>query len=213
MAERIPAEKSTQTKGFTEEERAMMQKRNQDLKEAGECDDTGSAAPTRIRRIAYWGITGYVALAMFYGGLAEILDASIGLEFSSIGIATVVAVLGYPLYFIYIIGVCKMLGAVAIVVPGFPRLKEWAYAGLVFNMAGAFVSWLVVTVIDGVPIPAGYGSPIFHVVNALHLIVLIVVSWALRPESRVLGSILPVRMPRTVAKHSVQTMETDGRLA
>ena len=81
-----------------------------------------------------------------------------------------------------------MLGAIAIVVPGFPRLKEWAYAGIVFNMAGAFVSWLVVTVIAGVPIPAGYGSPIFHVINALHLIVLTLVSWALRPESRVLGN-------------------------
>jgi uncharacterized membrane protein YphA (DoxX/SURF4 family) len=148
--------------------------------------DSWSGAPTRARKIAYWVSTGYVALAMFYGGLAEVLDASIGVEFSSIGIGTVVAILGYPLYFIYIIGIAKMLGAIAIVVPHFPRLKEWAYAGIVFNMTGAFVSWLVVTVINGVPIPAGYGLPMFHVINALHLIVLTVVSWALRPESRVL---------------------------
>ena len=145
-----------------------------------------SGATTRARKIAYWATTSYVALAMFYGGLAEVLDASIGVEFSSTGIGTVVAILGYPLYFIYIIGIAKMLGAIAIVVPHFPRLKEWAYAGIVFNMTGAFVSWLVVTVINGVPIPAGYGSPMFHVINALHLIVLTVVSWALRPESRVL---------------------------
>jgi uncharacterized membrane protein YphA (DoxX/SURF4 family) len=145
-----------------------------------------SGAPTRARKIAYWVSTGYVALAMFYGGLAEVLDASIGVEFSSIGIRTVVAILGYPLYFVYIIGIAKMLGAIAIVVPHFPRLKEWAYAGIVFNMTGAFVSWLVVTVMNGVPIPAGYGLPMFHVINALHLIVLTVVSWALRPESRVL---------------------------
>ena len=174
---------------------------------------TSTQFTNKVRRIAYWSITGYVALAMFYGGLAEVLDASLGREFSSIGIATVVAILGYPLYFVYIIGICKMLGAVAIVVPRFPRLKEWAYAGLAFNMAGAFLSWLVVTVIDGVPIPAGYGSPMFHVINALHLIVLIIVSWALRPESRVLGSILPVRRPQTVAKRSNQTVKQEGRIA
>ena len=98
--------------------------------------DSWSGAPTRARKIAYWVSTGYVALAMFYGGLAEVLDASIGVEFSSTGIGTVVAILGYPLYFIYIIGIAKMLGAIAIVVPHFPRLKEWAYAGIVFNMTG-----------------------------------------------------------------------------
>lgn len=201
------------TKGFTDEERAGMQERAKELKTDGESEDTWSGALARVRRIAYWCITGYVALAMFYGGLAEVLDALLGQEFSSIGIATVVAVLGYPLYFVYIIGICKMLGAIAIVVPRFPRLKEWAYAGLVFNMAGAFVSWLVVTVIDGVPIPAGYGSPIFHVINALHLIVLIIVSWALRPKSRVLGNILPVRMSRTAVKKSNQTLKQEGRIA
>ncbi len=139
--------------------------------------------------IAYWVITGYVALALFYGGVAELLDVSTGLEFSSIGIATVVAILGYPLYFVYIIGICKILGAITILAPRLPRLKEWAYAGLVFNMAGALISWLVVTVINGVPIPARYGSPMFHVINAAHLLVLMVVSWALRPESRVLKSV------------------------
>lgn len=190
-----------------------MTEHSQNLKKDGGSEGIRDGAPTRVRRIAYWVATGYVALAMFYGGLAEVLDASVGLEFSSIGIATVTAVLGYPLYFVYIIGICKMLGAVAIVVPRLPRLKEWAYAGLVFNMAGAFVSWLVVTVIGGVPIPAGYGSPVFHVVNALHLIVLILMSWALRPESRVLGSILPVRTPRPAAKRASQTMTQDGSIA
>lgn len=212
MAERKAAIKSTQTKGFTDDEAARKERVTR-LKMGRESEASWSGIPTRVRRIAYWGLTGYIALAIFYGGLAEVLDAAIGLEFSSIGIKTVVAILGYPLYFVYIIGVCKMLGAIAIVIPGFPRLKEWAYAGLVFNMTGAFVSWLVVTVIDGVSIPAGFGSPMFHVINALHLLVLIVVSWALRPESRVLGHILPVRMPRTVAQKSNQTTKRDGRIA
>lgn len=201
------------SKGLTDEEHVAMREHTNELKGDGESRDIWGGAFKRGRRIAYWGTTSYVALAMFYGGLAEVLDVLTGQEFSSIGTATVVAVLGYPLYFVYIIGICKMLGAIAMVAPRFPRLKEWAYAGLVFNMVGAFISWLVVTVIDGVPIPAGYGSPIFHVINALHLIVLIVISWALRPESRVLGNMLPVRMPQTVAKRANQTMKQEGGMA
>ena len=213
MAERIPAQRSTQSERFTDAEEATMKARVKRSKMSGGSEDTSSGVLTRVMRIAYWGITGYVALALFYGGLAEVLDAAMGLQFSSIGIKTVVAILGYPLYFVYIIGVCKMLGAVAIVVPRFPRLKEWAYAGLVFNMTGAFVSWLVVTVIDGVPIPAGFGSPMFHVINALHLLVLIVISWALRPASRVLGNILPDKLPRTATRKSNQTIKQEGRIA
>ena len=143
--------------------------------------------------IAYWIITVYVAFAMFYGGLAEVLDASVGINISSIGIATVVQVMGYPLYFLYIIGTGKMLGAIAILVPRFPRLKEWAYAGIIINMTGALISWLAATVYGNAQIPAGYGSPAFHVANALHLIVLAMVSWALRPPSRRLGNIIGLK--------------------
>jgi uncharacterized membrane protein YphA (DoxX/SURF4 family) len=185
--------------GFAAEERPPMTERAQTPTVNGDREGARRGGSSRARMIAYWISTGYVALAMFYGGLAEVLDAAMGLELSSIGIATVVAVLGYPPYVVYITGIGKVLGAIAIVVPRFPRLKEWAYAGLVFNMAGALLSWLVVTVIDGVPVPEGYGSPVFHVVNALHLIVIIGVSWALRPESRVLGAILPEGRPRAVA--------------
>jgi uncharacterized membrane protein YphA (DoxX/SURF4 family) len=48
--------------------------------------------------------------------------------------------LGYPLYFIPFIGVAKVLGAIALLVPGFPRIKEWAYAGLFFDLIGAVYS-------------------------------------------------------------------------
>ncbi|WP_309616457.1 DoxX family protein [Salinibacterium sp.] len=144
---------------------------------------------SRLRNIFYWITTVYIALAMFVGGFSEVFDASMNIELSSIGIATVVAVLGYPLYFVYIIGIAKILGAIVIIVPKFPRLKEWAYAGLVINMTGAFLSWLIVTVVQGAPIPEGYGAPAFHAINALHLIVVIMVSWLLRPDSRTLGNI------------------------
>jgi uncharacterized membrane protein YphA (DoxX/SURF4 family) len=142
-----------------------------------------------VRTVLYWITTVYVAIVMLIGGLSEVLDASLRIEFSSIGVSTVVAVLGYPLYFVYIIGIAKIFGAIAIIVPRFPRMKEWAYAGLVLNMIGASISWLVVTIIQGVPIPAGYGSPAFHVFNALHVLVIIIVSWLLRPEDRVQGRI------------------------
>ncbi len=57
--------------------------------------------------------------------------------------------LGYPLYFIPFIGVAKMLGAITIIVPGFPRLKEWAYAGLTFDLIGATYSLYSIPHPDG----------------------------------------------------------------
>jgi hypothetical protein len=144
--------------------------------------------PARTRSIIYWLTTTYLAVVMLFGGFAEILDATTNIEFSSIGIATVVAVLGYPFYFVYILGVAKILGAVVIISPAFPRLKEWAYAGLTFNMIGALLSWFIVTIVQGVPIPDGYGTPIFHVLNAGHLVIVIIISWLSRPNSRRLGS-------------------------
>src|SRR5215813_12018937 len=131
-----------------------------------------SGAPTKARKIAYWVSTIYVALAMFYGGLAEVLDASTGVVFSSIGIRTVVAILGYPLYFVYIIGIAKMLAAIAILAPGFPRLKEWAYAGIIFNMTGAAATGVFTH------------SAAWHVAVDLVLAGLTVASWALRQPSR-----------------------------
>jgi uncharacterized membrane protein YphA (DoxX/SURF4 family) len=81
--------------------------------------------------------------------------------------------LGYPAYFLVILGVWKLLGAVAVVIPRFPRLKEWAYAGVVFNFTGALVSHVASGDIE-----AGTMS---------YLVVMIGVtaaSWSLRPPSR-----------------------------
>jgi hypothetical protein len=87
--------------------------------------------------------------------------------------------LGYPLYFITIIGFWKVLGAIALLVPGFPRLKEWAYAGTFFNMTGAAASHAVC------------GDATWHVVVTLAFAVLVVVSRALRPQRRTLGVFSP----------------------
>jgi len=82
------------------------------------------------------------------------------------------------MYFFAILGVWKFLGAVAILAPGFPRLKEWAYAGIFFDLTGAALSCAAV---------GGYGAYGFHVLAPLIIAGLMVASWALRPASRVVG--------------------------
>ena len=70
-------------------------------------------------------------------------------------VAIVSTHLGYPMYFIPFLGVAKFLGVIAILFPGFPRVKEWAYAGFVYDLAGAIYSAIAVG--D----PAGKWMPIF----------------------------------------------------
>jgi DoxX-like family len=93
----------------------------------------------------------------------------------------VVPVLGYPMYFFLILGFWKLLGAIAILAPGFPRLKEWAYAGIFFDLTGAAASCAF---------SGGYGAYGFHVIAPLIIAGFMVLSWALRPASRVIG-VLP----------------------
>jgi hypothetical protein len=89
--------------------------------------------------------------------------------------------LSYPAYFITLIGMWKLLGAIAVLVPRLPRLKEWAYAGMFFNMTGAAVSTIAMT----------GSSEAWHVAVQLLMAGLVVASWALRPPSRRLGVLLP----------------------
>ncbi len=80
--------------------------------------------------------------------------------------------LGYPEYLLTILGVWKLLGVVTILAPGFPRLKEWAYAGFFFVASGAFFSHVTMQ------------DPIGEIFPSVLLGVLTIVSWYLRPESR-----------------------------
>jgi hypothetical protein len=83
----------------------------------------------------------------------------------------------YLAYLLTILGVWKVAGTVAILAPGFPRLKEWAYAGIFFDLTGAAASH------------AASGDVVWHIVAPSILAVLTVASWALRPPSRVLGTL------------------------
>ncbi len=88
--------------------------------------------------IAYWIFTGLFALAMFMSGVQNAMVTS-----DSVGLLS--DTLGYPEYIIVFLGVAKILGAIAIVVPGYPRLKEWAYAGLFYDLVGATYSAIAAT--------------------------------------------------------------------
>jgi uncharacterized membrane protein YphA (DoxX/SURF4 family) len=127
----------------------------------------------KTKEILYWVTTGFLAFNIFSGGVAELLRLPGNVEG--------MIFLGYPVYFMLIIGVWKVFGTVALLVPGFPRLKEWAYAGIFFNMTGAAVSHVV------------SADATWHVFYTSFLAILTIASWALRPESRTLGVLFPAK--------------------
>jgi len=83
-------------------------------------------------KIFYWIVTGLAAALMLLSAIPDVMGAPEAIEFFKH--------LGYPAYLLPFLGVAKILGAITILVPKFPRLKEWAYAGLVFDLIGAFYS-------------------------------------------------------------------------
>jgi uncharacterized membrane protein YphA (DoxX/SURF4 family) len=118
----------------------------------------------KLKSIIYWVVTGMLAFFIGSGGAAELMHVRGNIE----GLVQ----LGYPPYFATIIGFWKVLGAIAILVPRFPRLKEWAYAGIFFNMTGAAATGLFTH------------SASWHVIVDLVLTAFTIASWALRPASR-----------------------------
>ncbi len=125
----------------------------------------------KAKSIVYWTMTILVALPIGSGGIGQLWQYQANPH-------GVVPILGYPFYFFAILGVWKTLGAIAILVPRFPRLKEWAYAGIFFDLTGAAASCAAV---------GGYGAYGFHVFAPLIITGFCVASWALRPPSRTIG--------------------------
>jgi len=137
---------------------------------------------TKVKNIAYWTTTILVAFFIGGGGVAQVARVP----------GTVngfVHILGYPAYFVTILGVWKVLGPIAILVPRFPRLKEWAYAGIFFDLTGAAASDAAV----GGAAVSGYGAYGFHILAPLLIAGLAVASWALRPQSRTIGILFPAK--------------------
>ncbi len=136
----------------------------------------------KARNITYWTTTILIAFFIGTGGVAQIAQF-LGNPHG------VVPILRYPMYFFAILGFWKALGAIAILVPRYPRLKEWAYAGIFFDLTGAVASVAAV---------GDYGAYAFHIVAPLILTGITAASWALRPTSRVIGTPVPaVNSPAT----------------
>lgn len=114
--------------------------------------------------IWYWIITAILSFCIFSGGLAQALQVK--------GVVQGFKPLGYPDYFISIIGIWKVLGVIAILIPKFKLLKEWAYAGLFFTMTGAVISHIASN--DVHP----------QIIAPFLLAVFTVLSWYLRPAGR-----------------------------
>lgn len=124
----------------------------------------------RRNPIAYWIFTLFLSIAMLAGGIQQTLQIG--------GYNEIVTALNYPLYMLSIIGVWKCLGVIAILVPGFPVLKEWAYAGFFFVLSGAAVSHFA------------SGEPFTAALPALILLAVTIFSWYLRPASRKIQTII-----------------------
>jgi DoxX-like family len=119
---------------------------------------------SRLRRTTYWIATIGLAWELGFGGLSDVM------RFQYVRI--IVTHLGYPLYVLAIIGVWKLLATIALLVPRFPLLKEWAYAGSFFVFSGAVASHIAAGDGFGHWIGPGIGAAVTAV------------SWALRPPSR-----------------------------
>ena len=122
---------------------------------------------TKRNKIIYWISTIWLALGMVSTGTVQLFKAKEGQ-----GGVDMVTHLGYPVYLLTILGIWKILGVVALLIPKFPLLKEWAYAGIFFVMSGAIFSHIAT------------GDPVSALFPSLLLLILTVVSWYSRPADR-----------------------------
>ncbi len=122
---------------------------------------------TKKNKIIYWISTGWLALGMVSTGIVQLIKIQEETD--------LIAKLGYPVYILTLLGIWKLLGVVAILIPKFPLVKEWAYAGFFFAMSGALFSHLAV------------GDSAKELFGPALLLVLTGVSWYFRPENRKLS--------------------------
>ncbi len=119
---------------------------------------------SKRNKIVYWIATIWLALGMLSSGVVQLIQLK-----EEVAVMTH---LGYPLYFLTLLGIWKMLGVIAVLLPKLPLLKEWAYAGFFFSMTGALFSHIA------------SGDPAMESFGPVLLLILTLVSWYFRPESR-----------------------------
>ena len=127
---------------------------------------------TKRNKIIYWIATVWLALGMTVTGAGQIINMKEGQ-----GGVDMVTHLGYPEYLLTLLGVWKVLGVIAVLIPKLPLLKEYAYAGFFFIMTGAMFSHIAT------------GDPVSSLLPSLLLFVLAVVSWYFRPADRKIISV------------------------
>lgn len=119
---------------------------------------------TKRTKIIYWVATIWLALGMVSTGIVQLIKMEEEVaNFTN---------LGYPIYLMTLLGTCKLLGVIAILMPKYPLLKEWAYAGFFFMMSGAIISHLAI------------GDEALTLFGPSLLLILTVISWYLRPIDR-----------------------------
>ena len=116
-------------------------------------------------KMIYWIATALLAFGMLISGAQQLLHTK--------EMTGMVAHLGYPPYFMDILGVWKILGVIAILIPGFKLVKEWAYAGLFFTMTGALISHLATS-----------DTGVREILGPVMQTVFIILSWYFRPADR-----------------------------
>lgn len=119
---------------------------------------------TKTQKIIYWVSTLWLALGMTSTGIVQLMRLKDDVDR--------MAHLGYPVYLLTMLGIWKLLGVIAVLIPNYPLLKEWAYAGFFFTMSGAALSHIIVI------------DPFSEIAPSLLLLTLTIVSWYFRPESR-----------------------------
>jgi len=129
---------------------------------------------TKRNKIIYWIATIWLALGMVSTGAVQLFKGKTGT-----GGVDSITHLGYPIYFLTLLGIWKVLGATAVLLPKFPLLKEWAYAGFFFVISGALFSHIAV------------GDSMSEIFPALLLLILILASWYFRPADRKIISVNP----------------------
>jgi len=127
---------------------------------------------TKRNKIIYWIATAWLGLGMLSTGAVQLFKAKEGQ-----GGVDMITHLGYPVYFLTILGIWKILGVVAVLIPKFPLLKEWAYAGFFFAMSGAVFSHIAV------------GDAVSGIWPSLLLLILTALSWYFRPLNRKIISV------------------------
>jgi hypothetical protein len=123
------------------------------------------------KKIFYWICTIWLALGMLATGVQQLMKVQLEGALSPPGVYGITQ-LGYPVYVLTILGIWKLLGVVALLIPKYPLLKEWAYAGIFFLLTAAIFSHIAV------------GHSLIELFPSVFLLVLTVVSWYFRPADR-----------------------------